>query len=232
MCQFPGHLLHGYHSFMKGRYATESDRYRMLADAGQKPTTMVIACCDSRSAPETIFDCGPGQLFVVRNVANLVPPYGPDEHYHGTSAALEFAVQGLKIREIVVLGHGRCGGIQAALSHEGEPLSPGDFIGKWMGLLRPAADQVAKYEFMTPAERQRALERISIRNSIENLRTFPCVDILEKRGSLTIHGAWFDISTGELWIMDPETGDFKRPILEGEPLEDAGEVENGSSPEA
>jgi carbonic anhydrase len=214
MCQFPDHLLHGYRSFMKGRYASESSRYRILADAGQAPTTMVIACCDSRSAPETIFDCGPGELFVVRNVANMVPPYGPDDHYHGTSAALEFAIQGLKIREIVVLGHGRCGGIKAALSGDGEPLSPGDFIGKWMNLLKPATEQVQHYAFMTPAERQRALERISIRNSIENLRTFPCVSILEKKGSLTIHGAWFDISTGELWTMNPDTGDFTRPPIE------------------
>lgn len=220
MCQFPGHLLNGYRSFMKGRYTSEADRYRVLADSGQAPKTLVIACCDSRSAPETIFDCGPGELFVVRNVANMVPPYGPDDHYHGTSAALEFAIQGLKIREIVVLGHGRCGGIHAALNNDGNPLSPGDFIGKWMGLLRPAAAQVAHYDFMTPAERQRALERISIRNSIENLRTFPCVDILEKKGSLTIHGAWFDISTGELWTMDPDTGDFSRPSL-GEEGEEA-----------
>jgi carbonic anhydrase len=211
MCEFPGHLLHGYKSFMKGRYSSESSRYRVLADSGQAPKTMVIACCDSRSAPETIFDCGPGELFVVRNVANMVPPYGPDDHYHGTSAALEFAIQGLKIREIVVMGHGRCGGIKAALEGDSSPLSPGDFIGKWMNLLRPAAEQVSHYDFMTQAERLRALEHISIRNSIENLKTFPCVDILEKKGSLTIHGAWFDISTGELWTMNPDTGDFFRP---------------------
>ncbi|MBL0374126.1 carbonic anhydrase [Rhizobium sp. KVB221] len=216
MCEFPDHLICGYRSFMKGRYAGESNRYRALAETGQAPKTMVIACCDSRSAPETIFDSGPGELFVVRNVANMVPPYGPDDHYHGTSAALEFAIQGLKIREIVVLGHGRCGGIHAALNSDGNPLSPGDFIGKWMGLLRPAAEQVQHYDFMTAAERQRALERISIRNSIENLRTFPCVDILEKKGSLTVHGAWFDISTGELWTMNPDTGDFTRPAIEDE----------------
>jgi carbonic anhydrase len=211
MCQFPHHLLKGYHDFMSGRYAGESDRYRVLAESGQKPATMVIACCDSRSAPETIFDAGPGELFVVRNVANLVPPYAPDDHYHGTSAALEFAIQSLKVRDILVLGHGRCGGIHAALNSDGEPLSPGDFIGKWMGMLRPAAEQVQQYDYMTPAERQRALERISIRHSISNLRTFPCVSILEKKGRLNVHGAWFDISTGELWVMNQETGDFVRP---------------------
>src|SRR3954470_6651452 len=153
MTDFPAKLLAGYRNFMSGRYSDERDRYRILADNGQKPHTLMIACCDSRSAPETIFDCGPGELFVVRNVANLVPPYAPDENYHGTSAALEFAVQGLKIREIVVMGHGRCGGIHAALNHDSNPLSPGDFIGKWMGMLRPAAEEVTQYKSMTPSER-------------------------------------------------------------------------------
>jgi carbonic anhydrase len=212
--EFPSHLLHGYQVFMTGRYAGESDRYRKLAEKGQAPHTMVIACCDSRAAPETIFDAGPGELFVVRNVANLVPPYGPDDHYHGTSAALEFAIQSLKIRDIVVMGHGRCGGIHAALNYDSEPLSPGDFIGKWMGLLRPTAEEVQHYNFMTPAERQRTLERISIRNSIKNLKTFPFVSASEGEDQIRIHGAWFDISTGELWVMNPETGDFIRPDAE------------------
>ena len=215
MDHFPSHLLNGYRNFMNGRYASEEGRYRQLAEKGQSPKTMVIACCDSRSAPETIFDCGPGELFVVRNVANLVPPYAPDGQNHGTSAALEFAVQSLKIREIVVMGHGRCGGIHAALSSDGNPLSPGDFIGKWMSMLRPAAEEVTQYKSMTVAERQRALERISIRTSIENLLTFPCVRILHERQKITLSGAWFDISTGELWIMNPQTGDFARPQVHG-----------------
>jgi len=177
----------------------------------------VIACCDSRAAPETIFDAGPGELFVLRNVANLVPPYAPDDRHHGTSAALEFAVQSLKVKNIVVMGHGRCGGIHAALNPSAEPLSPGDFIGQWMGLVAPAAEVVASNTLMTPAERQTALERISIRYQIQNLRTFPCVRILEEKGRLALHGAWFDISEGELWVMDAETGDFVRPSL-GETL--------------
>lgn len=175
---------------------------------------MVIACCDSRAAPETIFDAGPGELFVVRNVANLVPPYAPDDNYHGTSAALEFAVQSLKVSSILVLGHGRCGGIHAALSPDAPPLSPGDFIGRWMNMVAPAAEAVAKNEIMTSSERQTALERISIRYSIANLRTFPCVKILEGKGRLALYGAWFDISTGELWVMNPETGDFQRPEVD------------------
>src|SRR5690606_19314601 len=139
MTGLPDRLLNGYRNFIDGRYASESGRYRDLAKSGQTPEIMIIACCDSRSAPETIFDAGPGELFVVRNVANLVPPYQPNSDFHGTSAALEFAVQSLKVRHIVVMGHGRCGGIHAALSPDAAPLSPGDFIGKWISLVRPAA---------------------------------------------------------------------------------------------
>ena len=213
MTGFPDSLLNGYQNFMSGRYSEQQQRYRVLADTGQKPQTLVIACCDSRAAPETIFDSGPGELFVVRNVANLMPPYEPDGHYHSTSASLEFAVQSLRVKDIVVMGHGRCGGIKAALDPATEPLSPGDFIGKWMGLLKPAAEVIQRNELMTTAERQTALERVSIRNSLANLRTFPCVQILEQRGKLNLHGAWFDIMTGELWIMDAATGDFSRPQL-------------------
>jgi carbonic anhydrase len=211
MSHLPERLLKGYRNFMAGRFASETRRYRELAQAGQTPETMVIACCDSRAAPETIFDSGPGELFVVRNVANLAPPYQPDGGHHSTSAALEFAVQSLKVKHVVVLGHGRCGGIRAALDPAAQPLSPGDFIGKWMSLVAPAAQIVTGNSLMTPGERQTALERISIRYSIANLRTFPCVSILEGKGRLTLHGAWFDISTGELWVMNPATGDFERP---------------------
>ena len=214
MSQFPETLLAGYRNFMSGRYASESSRYRSLAREGQAPETMVIACCDSRAAPEAVFDSGPGELFVVRNVANLVPPYSPDGEYHSTSAALEFAVQSLKVRNIVVMGHGRCGGIRAALDPSTEPLSPGDFIGKWMSLVAPAAESVSGNSMMTAAERQTALERISIRYSLANLRTFPCVSILERKERLALHGAWFDISSGELWVMNPETGDFERPDID------------------
>jgi carbonic anhydrase len=199
---------------MTGRYSSESDRWRTLAREGQAPETMVIACCDSRAAPEVIFDAGPGELFVVRNVANLVPPYTPDGEFHSTSAALEFAVQSLKVKNIVVIGHGRCGGVRAALAPGGEPLSPGDFIGKWMSLLAPAAEGVTASTLLTAAERQTALERISIRYSIANLRTFPCVRILEGKGRLTLSGAWFDISSGELWVMNRDTGDFQRPDVD------------------
>ena len=211
MQRFPSFLIDGYNNFMSGRYVDERERYRSLAEQGQSPSTMVIACSDSRAAPETIFDAGPGEMFVIRNVANMVPPYEPDGHFHATSAALEFAVQALKIENIIVMGHGRCGGIRAALDPSSEPLSPGDFIGRWMSLLAPAAEQIQSNDIMTMGERQTALERVSIRNSIANLRTFPDIPALEEEGKLHLHGAWFDISTGELWVMDSETGDFIRP---------------------
>jgi carbonic anhydrase len=210
----PGRLLAGYQAFISGRYTSERQRYRDLAKDGQSPEIMMIACCDSRAAPEMIFDAGPGELFVARNVANLMPPYKPDGEYHATSAALEYGVQVLKVKHIVVLGHGRCGGIKAALDPNAGPFSPGDFIGKWMSMLGPAAARVNALDFLTPAERQTALERASIRASVENLRTFPCVSILEGKGRLSLHGAWFDIESGELWAMDTQTGDFIRPDLE------------------
>jgi carbonic anhydrase len=211
MQRFPNSLLDGYRNFMSGRYADARERYRMLAENGQSPSTLVIACSDSRAAPELIFDAGPGELFVIRNVANMVPPYEPDGHFHSTSAALEFAVQVLKVTDIVVMGHGRCGGIRAALDPNAEPLSPGDFIGRWMSLVKPAAEQIQSNDVMTASERQTALERVSIRNSIENLRSFPDIKSLEEAGKIALHGSWFDISTGELWVMDAETRDFIRP---------------------
>lgn len=210
MGTFPDHLIAGYRNFIGGRFASERERYRELARDGQRPETMVIACCDSRAAPETIFDTPPGELFVVRNVANLVPPYEPDGQYHATSAALEFAIHSLKVKTILVLGHGRCGGIQAALDPAADPLSPGDFIGKWMSMLAPVSAAVSKYTLLTDNERQTMLERFSIRHSINNLRTFPYVKKLEAEGKLAVHGAWFDISSGELWVMNAD-GDFYRP---------------------
>jgi carbonic anhydrase len=198
----PERLVAGYSAFKAGRFVTEQARWRRLAETGQKPQIMIIACCDSRAAPEVIFDAGPGEVFVVRNVANLVPPYAPDGEYHGTSAALEFAVMALKVTEIVVMGHGRCGGIAAALKQEPDPLSPGDFIGKWISLLDPLVN-ACQCETHASADAQRLwLERMSVATSLAHLRTFPCVKTLESRGRLRLHGAWFDIREGELWWFD------------------------------
>src|SRR4029453_5594758 len=136
---FPNRLTEGYRAFLGGRFANERSRYEMLAEAGQRPEIMVVGCLDSRGSPEVIFDAAPGELLVVRNVANLVPPYEPQrDSQHGTSAALEFGVQALRVRHIVVLGHAHCGGIRAFVDGR-EPLSPGDFIGRWMSQIAPAA---------------------------------------------------------------------------------------------
>ena len=211
MHSFPTRLLDGYRTFIDGRFGQERARYERLALGGQSPKIMMIGCCDSRAAPETIFDAGPGELFVLRNVANLVPPYKPDGEYHGTSAALEFAVRNLGVTDIVVLGHGRCGGIQAALADGAAAPPSGDFLEKWMGLLGPAAETLAGTSLLTETERQTALERISIRYSIANLRSFPFIAEQEESGRIGLHGAWFDIGLGELWVMDRESGNFERP---------------------
>src|SRR5690348_4019291 len=140
---FPQELIDGYRAFLIGRLRHEQDRYKGLAESGQSPRIMVIGCCDSRVSPEVIFDARPGELFVVRNVANIVPPYAPDRHAHGVSAALEFGVGSLKVRHIVVLGHAQCGGVKA-FAEDAEPLSPGDFIGNWMKLMRSEERRVGK----------------------------------------------------------------------------------------
>jgi len=209
---FPPRLKDGYRAFHFGTLRRERERYERLAIVGQRPEIMVIACCDSRAAPETVFDAAPGEIFVVRNVANIVPPYVSDGGVHGTSAALEFAVQALKVRHIVVMGHGRCGGIQAfreqADGIAGEPLSPGDFIGGWISLLKPAAADIRCEDASDVGKRQRALEEAGIRNSIANLASFPCVKILLNRQQIALHGAWFDISAGQLWLLDQASGNF------------------------
>ena len=204
---FPTLLIDGYRSFRSGRLAHEQDRYRELAESGQKPDVMVIGCCDSRVSPEVIFDARPGELFVVRNVANIVPPYAPDGQAHGVSAALEFAVAALKVRHIVVLGHAHCGGVKA-FAEDAEPLSPGDFIGKWMRLMAPAADKVGARDTMSPAAYLAQLEQANVVNSLDNLMTFPRLRKRVERGQVALHGAYFGVAAGELLIRDESTGEF------------------------
>jgi carbonic anhydrase len=210
---FPGRLLEGYRSFLGERLPREQARFEELAREGQNPETMVIGCCDSRVSPEVIFDAGPGELFVVRNVANLVPPFSPDGELHGTSAALEFAVQALKVKHIVVMGHARCGGVRAFADDAQGPLSPGDFIGKWITLLGPAAERTGGRGFNEglPDYVER-LAMAGVETSLANLRTFPCVKILEEKGRLRLHGAYFAVATGVLMLLDPATGQFRPAV--------------------
>jgi carbonic anhydrase len=202
----PPRLIKGYEAFRTGRLPAEQSRYRDLAEQGQSPDIMVIGCCDSRVSPEVIFDARPGELFVVRNVANLVPPFSPDGMYHGVSAALEYAVQVLRVKHVVVLGHARCGGIRA-FAEGGEPLSPGDFIGKWMTLIAPAAAAIAPRS-EAPGSYLTRLEHAALATTLQKLMTFPCVRILVDRSRLALHAAYFDVSSGELSVRDPVTGLF------------------------
>jgi carbonic anhydrase len=199
---FPKRLMDGYANFRAGRYAEESGRYKSLGEGLQKPTVMIIACCDSRAAPETIFDAGPGEIFVMRNVANLVPPYAPDGKHHATSAAIEFAVIALGVKHVVVMGHGRCGGIRAVVEG-GNPLSAGDFIGKWMSDVKDVAEAVRHdHPHDHVHDLQTAVEHASVEHSLANLRTFPWLRMRENKDDITVHGAWFDIALGELHVYD------------------------------
>jgi carbonic anhydrase len=204
---FPARLIDGYRKFLSGRLPEEQTRYRELAEQGQSPQIMVIGCCDSRVSPEVIFDARPGELFVVRNVANLVPPYSPDGQAHGVSAALEFGVAALKVQHIVVLGHAQCGGVRA-FAEDAEPLSPGDFIGKWMSLMAPAAEKVGPRGTLSETEYLIRLEQANVTNSLDNLMTFPRLRILIERGSVSIHGAYFGVASGRLSVRDKMTGEF------------------------
>jgi carbonic anhydrase len=206
---FPKRLIDGYSAFLHERLPLEQTRYRELADAGQSPEIMVIACCDSRCAPEMIFNARPGELFVARNISGLVPPYTPDGATRAVSASLEFAVQALKVKHIVVLGHAQCGGIRAYVE-EGKPLSPGDFIGHWMSLIEPAAKAAGPRGNMPMDEYLTKLEQASVIATLDNLMTFPCVKILAERGRLTLHGAYFGVASGDLSIYDRASGKFLR----------------------
>ncbi|GAA5108043.1 carbonic anhydrase [Bartonella jaculi] len=210
MTRLPERLLNGYWSFVKNHFSYKTAHYQQLALEGQKPEVLVIACCDSRAVPETIFDAKPGEIFTLRNVANLVPPFSPDNQYHATSAAIEHAVQLLEVKHIVVFGHAHCGGVSTALKGTCKSLSSNDFIGQWISLLAPAAQTVISNESLTLPEQQTALEQLSIRYSLRNLETFPWIKTRKEQGILTLHGVWFDISSGELWNMEQETGCFVR----------------------
>src|SRR5215468_3953923 len=201
MAPFPQHLLDGYRTFTTQRLPTEQSRYRELSERGQSPAVMVVGCCDSRVSPEVIFDAGPGELFVVRNIANLVPTYQPDSGAHGVSAALEFAVQVLGVKHIVVLGHAQCGGIRAFIDKIA-PLSPGDFIGRWMSMFIKPGEIVEQREHETMLDFATRIEKAAVLRSLENLMTFPYVQMLVERGKLKLHGAYFGVAEGSLFVLD------------------------------
>jgi carbonic anhydrase len=208
MITFPPRLLDGYRAFASERLPAEQTRYRELSVHGQSPEVMVIGCCDSRVSPEAIFDAGPGELFVMRNIANLVPTYQPDSAAHGVSAALEFAVTVLKVKHIVILGHAQCGGIRAFID-KSEPLTPGDFIGKWMAMFIKPGEVVEQRAQETMQDFTVRIEKAAVFRSIENLMTFPFVRNRVERGELQLHGAYFGVAEGTLFVLDKATKEFK-----------------------
>jgi carbonic anhydrase len=209
MSSFPETLTDRFRRFKHRIYFPNADQYEELATYGQSPEIMLISCCDSRVDPETIFNAMPGELFVIRNVANLIPPYETGGKFHGVSAAIEFAVLNLRVKHIVVLGHSGCGGIKAALNQSAAIQTEAMFITKWMSMLDEARLRVmAANQNGSAHEKLEALEKEGIKTSINNLRSFPIVAEREDKGKINLHGAHFDIKTGTLAVLNHSRGEF------------------------
>ncbi len=203
-------LIEGYRRFRTTAWEPNRDRWRKLRE-GQSPKLMIIACSDSRVDPAQIFDVDPGEVFVVRNVAAMVPPLDLTPGYHGVSAALEFAVQTLKVKQIVVLGHGMCGGCRAALTQEMHGAEPGEggFIADWIAMLDEARAPIAAELGTTGRLAERAMEMAAVKVSLANLRSFPRIRRGERDGTLKLRGAFFAISDGVLHLLDESSGAFE-----------------------
>jgi carbonic anhydrase len=203
--ELPRVLTEGYRRFLRDRHAPERGRYMQLAELGQAPTAMVIGCCDARIDIAAIFDAKPGELFILRNVANLVPPYESDGRHHGTSAAIEFAVLGLKVPHLIVLGHSHCGGIEAHRQEVRNKIEKKGLLGSWLALLDNL--QIVESDGFTFGD-EVAFELAGVRSSLAKLRTFPFVQEREKEGLLEVHGLHFDLGSGALLMLDERTGKF------------------------
>ena len=205
-------LLDGFRAFRGEYFEQHPEGYERLAREGQHPIAAVIACADSRVDPAILFGSGPGDLFVIRNVASLVPPYHPDDNLHGTSAAIEFAVRDLGVTHLIVLGHAQCGGVGAAIdSVRGQPPAR-DFLAGWVRQLdAPCRTALAMHHGDAVACRPDA-EHGSIARSVTNLRTFPWIAAAEQARRLTLHGWWFDLIGGALEAVDPDTGTGRRLV--------------------
>ena len=203
--KLPKSLLEGHRRFLRDRHAPERGRYIQLAELGQSPTAMVIACCDARADVSTIFDAEPGQLFILRNVANLVPPYEPEGKFHGTSAAIEFAVERLKVPHLIVLGHSHCGGVAAYRQKLRDKVMGSGFIDSWLTLLdNLKIDESEIFQFGD----ETAFEFAAIRSSLANLHTFPFIRECMKEGLLSLHGLHFDLASGAVLALDEKKGGF------------------------
>jgi carbonic anhydrase len=202
-------LIEGYRRFREKDWASERERWAELAE-GQSPQVMILACADSRSDPAQIFDARPGEMFVVRNIAALAPPYETSRGYHGVSSALEFAVTQLKVGEILVMGHGMCGGCAAALtgSFDDTPPGEGHFIADWVRMLDEARDEVRSRHSELDRSAFADMEQQAVKVSLANLRTFPWIADRERTGELKLHGAHFSIAEGRLYVLDEAEGVF------------------------
>lgn len=205
-------LLEGYRRFRERDWARERERWAELAE-GQSPQVMILACADSRSDPAQIFDARPGEMFVVRNIAALAPPYETSQGFHGVSSALEFAVTQLKVSEILVMGHGMCGGCAAALTGQFDDVPPGEghFIGDWVRMLGPTRDEVRSRHEELDRAAFLDMEHEAVKVSLANLRTFPWIAERETASQLKLHGAHFSIAEGRLYVLDEADGQF-RPV--------------------
>lgn len=209
MSSFPENLTDRFRRFRHRHFVPNADQYEELATYGQNPEVMLISCCDSRVDPETIFNAMPGELFVVRNVANLVPPYETGGKFHGVSTAIEFAVMNLRVKHLIVMGHSGCGGVKAALDQSAAIQTEAMFISRWMSMLDEARLRVVSAHQMAPtAEKLKLLEMEGVKTSIKNLRTFPFVSEQEQKGRLSLHGAYFDIAKGALSVLNHSRGEF------------------------
>ncbi|HEY0666231.1 MAG TPA: carbonic anhydrase [Gallionella sp.] len=205
----PQDLIEGFKRFRERALTGDNAQFQNLVELGQTPSTLVVACCDSRVDPALILDCAPGDLFVIRNVANLVPPAENQGHYHGTSAALEFGVRNLKVQHIVVLGHAQCGGIHALL--ERAVSKDESFIAGWMDIADAARQQVEREHAGVDGKlRHRICEQRAILVSLDNLMTFSWIRERVEQGLLELHGWYFDIESGELLGYDPTTRQFEK----------------------
>ncbi|RCX31055.1 carbonic anhydrase [Thioalbus denitrificans] len=202
-------LLQGYGRFRAGYYPQKQELFDRLSREGQSPRVAMVACCDSRVDPAIILDCSPGEMFVIRNVANLVPPYEQAGTYHGTSAALEFAVLDLQVEHVVIMGHAYCGGIRSLITTEPAPGRQREFIGPWMDIARDACKVAFDRARADAAHPARECEQAGVRASLDNLRTFPWVRDREAEGRLQLHGWYFDLDQGELLALDAETDRFE-----------------------
>ena len=209
MTHFPEHLTDRFQRFKFRHFEINRDTYEELATFGQTPDVMIVSCCDSRCDPETIFSAKPGELFVVRNVANLIPPFETGGKYHGVSAALEFAALNLRVKHIVVMGHSGCGGIRAALEQNTARQTGSMFISRWMSMLDDCRLKVlASHQGPNAGQAVAALEKEGVKVSIANLRSFPFIQDMENRGKVALYGAHFDIATGTLSVLNQGTGEY------------------------